>query len=176
MKSNYLIEISEDLVNLMLEFSNKTLDEVCGILIGKEKTPKHIIITNILPDKNALNASKFAVTRNTKSLYPEVKDIVEKSLISNVDFIGDWHSHPSGSLMYSSIDYYSMNTMLKDPDYCFLNSIVLIIVCPPNKISSYLFPRDKTKPIKMKILKNTKRNSINSEIIERSRVFKNTED
>ena len=152
MKSNYLIEISEDLVNLMLEFSNKTLDEVCGILIGKEKNPKHIMITNILPDKNALNASKFAVTRNTKSLYPEVKDIVEKSLISNVDFIGDWHSHPSGSLMYSSIDYYSMNTMLKDPDYNFLNSIVLIIVCPPNKIGSYLFRRENAKPIKMKIL------------------------
>lgn len=152
MKSKYLIEISENLVNIMWEFSSNTTDEVCGILIGKEKKPKHIIVTNVLPDRNALNASAFAITRNTRNLYPEVKDIVEKSPISNVDFIGDWHSHPNGSLMYSSIDYYSMNTMLKDPDYCFLNSIVLIIVCPPNKISSYLFPRDEKKPIKMKIL------------------------
>ena len=152
MNRKYFIEISENLVNTMLEFSTKTTDEVCGILIGKEKKPKYIMITNILPDKNALNASAFAITRNTKNLYPEVKDIVEKSPISNVDFIGDWHSHPNGSLMYSSIDYYSMNTMLKDPDYYFLKSIVLIIVCPPNKIKSYLFQRDDTKPVKMKIL------------------------
>ena len=152
MNNKYFLEISENLVNIMLEFSSKTTEEVCGILIGKEKKSKHILITNILPDKNALNQSPFAITRNTKILYPEVKDIVEKSSISNVDFIGDWHSHPNGSLMYSSIDYYSMNTMLIDPDYYFLKSIVLIIVCPPNEFCSYLFKRDQKKPIKMEIL------------------------
>ena len=54
--------------------------------------------------------------------------------------------------MYSSIDYHSMNSMLKDPDYNFLKSIVLMIVCPPNEFSSYLFKRDQKKPFKMEIL------------------------
>ena len=83
MKIKYILEISENLVKNMLKFSSKTTVEVCGILIGKEKEKRHIVITNILPDERALNASKFSITRNTKSLYPEVKDMVEKSVIDD---------------------------------------------------------------------------------------------
>lgn len=153
MKNKYKLEISKFLVNKLLNFSSKTYNEVCGVLIGKEIKYNHIIITNVILDKNSLNASRFSVTRNTKGLYPNVKEIVRNSVYNDVDFIGDWHSHPYGSGLYSSIDYYSMNAMLNDPDYYFLNSNVLIIVCPPNKISSYLFQRDDIKPIKMKILR-----------------------
>ncbi len=149
MKNKYKLEISKFLVNKLLDFSSKTNNEVCGVLIGKEIKYNHIIITDVILDKNSLNASRFSVTRNTKGLYPNVKEIVEYSVYDNVDFIGDWHSHPYGSSLYSSIDYYSMITMLKDPDYYFLNSIVLIIVCPPNKINSFLFQRDKKKPQKI---------------------------
>ena len=152
MKNKYKLEISKFLVNKLIDFSSKTNNEVCGVLIGKEIKCNHIIITDVILDKNSLNASRFSVTRNTKGLYPNVKEIVRNSVYNDVDFIGDWHSHPFGTSLYSFIDYYSMNAMLNDPDYYFLNSIVLIIVRPPNMVSSFLFQRDKKNPKKMKII------------------------
>jgi len=153
MKNKYILEISNELVKKMLDFSSKPKNEVCGVLIGKEKKPNHLFITNIILDKNSLNISRFSVTRNTKGLYPRVKYTVEISTVNDVDFIGDWHSHPNSTTMYSYIDYHSMMAMLNDPDYYFLDSIVLIIVSSPNKISSYLFQRGVKIPKKMKITK-----------------------
>ncbi len=146
------VEISKDMIKKLSEFSSLSPNEVCGVLIGKRKTSSLFLITEVVLDDSFLKSSKISITRNTKHLYPTVKDIVENSPFQKVDFIGDWHSHLGVRCEYSHTDYLTIQSMLQDPDYGFLKSIILIIVSPPNNLKVYLFKRSKKKPIQMGLI------------------------
>lgn len=147
----YILEIPIRIKQELCEYASNFSHEVCGILIGKIISKNRYLITHSIIDKDAINPTQFSVTRNTKQLYPLVKEIVENSNDGNIDFIGDWHSHPLTNCEYSIIDYYAMQMMLNDPDYYFLEGIILAIVCPTAMFCANLFLRGKKKPYKMLI-------------------------
>ena len=134
----------------LYRYASNTDKEECGILIGKKIEEHTFTITNVIHDENPIDQTLFGITRNTNKMYQPINKIVEQS-DDNIDFIGDWHSHPNWSCMYSLIDYKSIQIMLKDPDYFFLDEIILIIVKPPNEFAAYLFIRGEQTPITMEI-------------------------
>ncbi|MHA1378650.1 MAG: Mov34/MPN/PAD-1 family protein [Candidatus Helarchaeota archaeon] len=142
------MQIREDL----WEKASINVNEICGVLIGKKLNKQKFQITHAVFDDKSINPSPFSVTRNTKNLYPLVKEIVENSKENEIDYIGDWHSHPNSTCKYSYIDYNSMKSILSDPDYYFLEEVILIIISPPKNIKSYLFHNTMIKPIEMIII------------------------
>jgi len=151
-EKEYKLMISKKKKKKMLELASQNQNEICGVLIGKKISDTIISISEIINDDKSLNPTPFSVTRNTRSLYPYVKVIVDKLLEERVDFLGDWHSHPNGSANLSETDKNTLIEMLADPDYFFLNSIVLIIVSPPKDVKSYLFKRGVDNPKVMTII------------------------
>lgn len=148
----YLLKVPNSIKSKMWEHASKTNNEVCGVLIGKKVRKYKYQITHLVYDDKAILSSPIRVTRNTKNLYPPIKEIVENSPVEGIDYIGDWHSHPNMSCRYSFIDQSAMKSMLKDPDYNFLEGIVLVIVRPPSAIKGYLFLRENRKPLKMDLI------------------------
>ncbi len=149
MRSNSLF-IPKNLKKELLELTISSYTEICGVLIGYKANKSNFYLTDIIKDDNSFYSTYNSVTRNTESLYPLINEIV-KSKHKEVDFIGDWHSHPKSSCNYSNIDYISMLQMLKDPDYFFLSEIILLITNQSKEMKAYLFTYLKINPIEMEI-------------------------
>ncbi|WP_457559515.1 Mov34/MPN/PAD-1 family protein [Candidatus Harpocratesius sp.] len=137
--------ISKSNLSKLFRYTRISKNEVCGVLIGYKIKHNLFQITDIIFDSDSYNQSPFSIIRNTSSLYSKIQDLV-RNTEKNVDYIGDWHSHPKGSCKYSQIDYKSMNDMLRDEKYNFLNEIILIITNQNLRIKSYIFHRNSRKP------------------------------
>jgi len=148
----FIISIPQKIRKELFGYTSKTSNEVCGVLIGKKVKRRKYLITSVIYDNSPISPSPYRVTRNTKNIFPDVNADVINSKHNEVDYIGDWHSHPNSFSKYSIIDKMTMISMLSDPDYYFLEDIVLMIVKPPNTIRAFLFFRNKNNPIEMMII------------------------
>lgn len=147
----YSIEISKKNLELLFLYANSSSKEVCGVLIGKKIKRYKFQITHIVFDSDSYDQSSFGVIRNTSSLYPKVRELIQ-IVDNNIDYIGDWHSHVKSSCGYSFKDYCSMCSLLKNQDYNFLDEIFLIIINQYMKIRVFVFMRQKRKPVDTKLI------------------------
>ncbi len=144
--TNYTLEIPLKLKQEIWRAAGKTRNEVCGVLIGKQVKDGYYNVTHVVVDDKAINPSPAGVTRNTRNLYRKIKQIVECTDVGEIDYIGDWHSHPAFSCHYSGTDDWAMRAMLVDPDYSFLESIILVIVRPSSEMRAFLYKRHSKNP------------------------------
>ncbi|QEE15276.1 Mov34/MPN/PAD-1 family protein [Promethearchaeum syntrophicum] len=150
MKRKKLQFSTEIIHQLFAEIKNERVEN-CGALIGKQIDSTLFRVTNYVKDDKPIFQSRFNIQRNTNNLYHLINEIVKKKE-EEVDYIGEWHSHPNSSCIYSQIDFLTMNMMINDPDYSFLNEIILFIVGKNRCMNAFLFSKSRNRPISLKII------------------------
>lgn len=113
------------------------LNERCGIIIGTRDNSEKIRVTHLIEDKIPIMQSPFQVLRETSHVYPELMKLMKKD--KKIDYLGEWHSHPSGPMHASSIDHMSMKEMVNNPEFGELKWVILLIFLPDQKIISYYY-------------------------------------
>lgn len=97
------VRIPIDVLNSIHRYARKTKKEVGGYMMGNvDRTYKRIyVLHHFVPEDSYQHTTKLALGR--KGWKNEYNKVTQKT--SNVlDYIGDWHSHPKGSLQMSTID------------------------------------------------------------------------
>jgi len=108
----FTILISEYLLNQMYRIARSHLpNEFGGILIGVKYSDFWHITDFEVPTK--YTHSKTGFTRNADNLNSYLKDIYQKSN-GTIEYLGEWHTHPFGSTMYSANDFNSMSEIAKE--------------------------------------------------------------
>lgn len=104
--------------------------EIGGVLLGKKENGDYII-TDIVYNLSGANLKKLKFTRSICDL----KDAMVKLIVDNhynIDYIGEWHTHPNGSSSYSGMDKKAMNELNEDfPE-------LILLIKAESQISTYL--------------------------------------
>ena len=88
---------SELLDTLAQMRENRLPNETGGVLIGsRDRTRKILYVVDALPSPPDSEELKTSYIRGTKGLSEEVERIANVTG-SNLDYIGEWHSHPDGT-------------------------------------------------------------------------------
>lgn len=104
----------------------KSKTEICGIIVGKKLSENIFEITDLIEDCDSLkNPSPSGVIRYTKNIINPLEDSIQTN--NNIDWIGEWHTHPKGKCEPSLLDIQTMISLLEDPDYGNPCEVVLII-------------------------------------------------
>lgn len=117
--------------------------EFGGVLLGKKQKGNYII-TDIIYNCNNIILRRARFIRNIA----DVKDIMRKFIIKSnyeIDYIGEWHTHPGSSSLYSNIDKRAMFDLNKD------FSELILLIKGENKISAYLFTVNHIEELKINV-------------------------
>jgi len=134
-----IVEIPKELYHILEKTANQSKAEKCGILIGYHHKNK-IVITHIIENKTAEDQSSVGVTRVMKDIWSELNLIARD--FSPSDYIGEWHTHPSGLNIPSFIDILSMVSILDSQDYGYLEDVILIIGILKKGLKCWNFSKD----------------------------------
>lgn len=119
------IEITESARNLIIQSSKANKKEVCGILVGLKPDESKFIATHALEDNQTCKRSFFHIIRKTKNVYPKLIQVINQ--YKEIDYIGEWHSHPGGIKKKSKIDHNTMVEMVRNPKFGNIESLILLI-------------------------------------------------
>ncbi len=148
---NYdLIVPKNEIIKIFKLIKGKS-NESCGVLIGYRRNKYEFFLTHIIHDDKPINPSKSGISRNTRNVYPYVKNVVENST-EDIDYIGEWHSHLYGNCRCSNIDSKSMKELMEDPDYKFPVFLILIILKFPDKIKAFLIKKNVYLQLNMNVI------------------------
>lgn len=110
--------------------------EFGGFLIGRYtnnfKTAE--ILDIILPIKYTNTQSSF--TRLTDNIIDTFKGFYETQKLY---YLGEWHSHPNGSTIYSHTDLQSMKDIESNEEVSIRNPILLILSVRYDKVENFTF-------------------------------------
>lgn len=111
-------------------------NEFGGFLLGKysEDFKSVVIESIILPNK--YKASPTLFQRSTKDLEKLFKKEYHDN---NRYYIGEWHSHPNGSTMYSTIDLSTMVEAVDSDEVQIKNPLLLIVSIFNKKMQAFTF-------------------------------------
>ncbi len=135
--NNLKIKIEEALINKIGEIAIQHFpNEFGGFLIGKYSNNHSLVVIEdiILPNKYKNSPTMFQ--RSANDLSEEFKKEFNKN---QRFYIGEWHSHPKASTMYSSMDLKAMIETVNSPKVMITNPILLIISTDNLKIINYTF-------------------------------------
>lgn len=157
--SNNLVEYSEKTTDksdlrrfINLKNKKHNQNERAGILMGKKKEfPDQIQIkvTHIIEDLNPNFRSPFSVERITNHVYIQMEEIKKEH--SNLDYIGEWHTHPNGPKQGSFLDHLSMLEMIDNPNFGRIFWVVLLIFLPKSPPIGYYYDKDNIMSITINI-------------------------
>ena len=134
--------------NTTLTMGNK---ERCGILVGKRLNEEDFSVDYVIQDINPIIQGKYKVVRSTKSVYPSLQKIINEDY--NVDYIGEWHTHPFGPSQPSLCDLLTMENMINNPVYGNIDWAIMILITGYKKHHVLLF--NGGKPQKMNLIIST---------------------
>ncbi len=111
-------------------------NEFGGFLLGKysEDFKSVVIESIILPYK--YKASPVLFQRSTKDLE---KNFIKEYQENSRYYIGEWHSHPDGSTMYSGTDLNAMIETAESDEVQIKNPLLLIISISKKKMQNFTF-------------------------------------
>lgn len=117
--------------------------EFGGVLLGKKQKGIYII-TDIVYNCNrdVLRRSRFI--RNIADVKDTMRQLIIKSNYE-IDYIGEWHTHPNSSSLYSHIDRKAMTELNKD------FSELILLIKGENQISTYLFTVNYIQELKIDV-------------------------
>ncbi len=124
---------------------NKKLNqnERAGILMGNKKEfPDQIQIkvTHIIEDLNTNFRTPLSVERITNHIYTQMEEIKREH--PDLDYIGEWHTHPNGSKQASFLDHLSMLEMIDNPNFGKILWVVLLIFVPKSPPVGYYYEKE----------------------------------
>jgi len=118
-------------------------NEFGGFLIGYYSLDlKTLYITDFLLPKKYKNNS-YLFERSIDGIVSVFKKIFYKK---KYFYVGEWHTHPNGSTMYSTTDLNAMIKIAKDDNVVIENPILLILSIDKDKnykFSFYLYANEK---------------------------------
>ncbi|MEZ0183136.1 Mov34/MPN/PAD-1 family protein [Flavobacterium oncorhynchi] len=124
---------------LLNELNTNKPNETGGVFIGRiNQSAKIIYVTQIITAPPDSIKSAYYFTRGTDGLNSKVDEIRNKSG-GMLDYVGEWHTHPTGSAMLSPTDREAINTIRKELDPVRYPTCVTII--NGTKIHPYIFTK-----------------------------------
>ena len=116
--------LAEQLISLCEKF---TPNETGGILLGRiDGTNKVVYVTKILTAPPDSKQSPLAFVRGTYNLTEDVTTIREITG-GMIDYIGEWHTHPTGSARLSAVDKTAIGKIKKHLDKIKYPTLVTIV-------------------------------------------------
>jgi len=125
-------------------------NERCGIVVGTRIDYEKINITHLIEDKTPLLQNPFQVLRVTSHIYPELIRLIENN--GNIDYLGEWHTHPNGPICASWIDHSTMKEMVNNLEFGDLKWVILMIFLPDQKIVSYYYENNNYSKIECNLI------------------------
>ena len=135
----------------LLELSKSSKIEECGIFLGDYEDNK-FIIKNIVQDNENQFGTVNSTVRETNNIYEEYQNKI--NLEYSIDYIGEWHTHPSGKSNPSHFDNEAMKFLLNHPKYSYPKELILGIINSKNGLRVFLYQYDiyKNKEITLKTI------------------------
>jgi len=134
-------EIEEKIINTSIKFYPK---ESGGILVGSFfNDNKTIYISDTyIPKKTENSKTSFKRFVKDTNEYLSKKHLESKG---EINYIGEWHSHPDNSSQFSSIDFNSMQNIAKEVNVKTKNPILIIngFTTKNNKLTFYVYKNNK---------------------------------
>jgi len=124
---------------LIDELNKNKPNETGGIFIGKiDRVNKIIYVTGIVPAPPDSKKSPYIFTRGTEGLTKLVKEIREKTG-EMLEYVGEWHTHPTGSARLSGTDQYAIGEIRKvlDP----INYPTCVTIVNNSRLHPYIFTK-----------------------------------
>ena len=142
--NNLNLIVSDDLLSRVAEKGKSFFPkEIGGFLIGYYSSDlKTLYITDFLLPKN-FKSNFHLFERSVDGIANIFKRIFYKK---KHYYIGEWHTHPNGSTMYSTIDLKAMIKIAKNDNVVIENPILLILSINNNgsyDFSFYLYANEK---------------------------------
>lgn len=137
--------ISNDLINEISQYAiDKYPNEFGGFLIGKYSNDyKTVEISSTVLPIN-YKGTPVSFLRLTEGLNDILNDIYRSS---EEYYVGEWHSHPNGSVMYSGTDMNAINEIVECDTVYIKNPILLIISIDRSRNYKYTFYYYKNKKL-----------------------------
>lgn len=136
-KENLQLVVEDGLLNRLSEIGISHFpNEFGGFLIGTYSADFKTVYVNdfVLPQK--YKGAPFAFERNTDGLTEEFNKLFKEK---KQYYIGEWHTHPNGSTMYSSIDLKSMTEIVECATVQIQNPLLLILSINEKIVKDYTF-------------------------------------
>ena len=119
--------LKKDVYDFIIETTKQSPNvETGGILMGYDKKPSIVNVTHAsLPGPKALQTP----TRFLRDTEYCSKVLLEHYNTYGVDYVGEWHSHIVSLHGMSTGDYFTLGSIMSDPDYNFnaFASIVAVL-------------------------------------------------
>ncbi len=131
------LEIDFEVVNKIKGLGIKMYpNEFGGFLIGKYSDDlRTLIVTDfVLPKKYKSCSTSFE--RSTKGVDKVLKKIFETR---QEYYVGEWHTHPNGSTLYSRMDLQAMKSIAKCKTVSIKNPILLILSIDRDSCCNFTF-------------------------------------
>lgn len=104
--TDYSIEIKEEVIEQLREFTQKDGCELCGVLTGSQIDEKKFRISKVSPPCVA-NNSRYGCVRDAQMGNAFIAEDYEQSEHTRV-YIGEWHTHPEPNPTPSQTDISSI--------------------------------------------------------------------
>lgn len=125
----FTILISEKLIHLLTNELKKSKGrEIGGLLMGEHVSENVFRVSNLTVQKDGGNTAYF-VRCVGNQVKEELKIFFEESNYNyeKYNYLGEWHSHPSFSLIPSKKDQSTMRNIVNDPEVGALFAVLLIV-------------------------------------------------
>lgn len=128
------VYIAKGIINNLVKLSLKSDIEECGIFLGVFERGK-IIIIDFVQDKENQFGTSFSTIRQTKNIYKDYKCKIDGE--REIDYIGEWHTHPVGNSNPSYIDLKMLEFLLDHPKYGHPTELILGIISKVDGLKLY---------------------------------------
>lgn len=132
------LEINTSLLDQIFDLAKSHFpNEFGGFLIGyyTKKLDKLMVTDILIPDKYTNSPTTFV--RNTINLESRLKQLYNEK--PQKYYVGEWHSHPNGTTIYSTTDLNAMKSIAEHDTVNICNPILLIVALSKSKMIDYCF-------------------------------------
>lgn len=140
-----MLDINQHVLDNIKELAIKSHPkEFGGFLIGyySDDMCRAIITDIIIPE--IYISTRMSFQRSTDSLHALFENLYKEE---RKYYLGEWHTHPNGSSMFSQIDLKAMINISECPTVIITNPILLILAVNVNYISELSFYYYKNKQL-----------------------------
>jgi len=114
--------------------------ETGGLLLGFAHRKRRVIyVTDVLPPSRDSKGTPYAFKRGVKD-YPETLNEIEARTGGLIGYVGEWHTHPDGSLELSDTDMTAVEQIRAHLDAAGLPTHIMVF--GGGGIASFVFIRD----------------------------------
>lgn len=133
----------DNIHNLSLEIDNKIVQEIQkkafealpnetgGFLVGKYSADNNTAIVSLVLTPVKIISGPTCFQRETEGMESVWDELYKEGLV----YLGEWHSHPNGSSMYSVTDKKALTNIARSETVLINNPIMMIVSLSKKKIN-----------------------------------------